>query len=140
MELTFIAFTLLFILFYRYRCISSDDFTKCWKIIKFIFGIKVIVWGAIQLIIFLRGIPDNCITGLHSFGLINALIHVLLLSAVLAEAGSMRKKVHFIALQLFIVFFNFYFGHMDTDELIIDTDSIPVMQRYQWLLRLVGIV
>ena len=78
------SFTLLFLLFYRGRCISPEEFGSCWKIIKTIFGIKIVLWSVIQLVIFIKGIPTDCAGGLHTFGMINALLHVFLLSAAIA--------------------------------------------------------
>ncbi len=63
-ELAFMVFTLLFIIFYKYRCVNQEEFDKCWNIVKTIFGIKIVLWGVVQMSIFLGGIPSKCVGGL----------------------------------------------------------------------------
>ena len=117
LEVVFLAFSLLFVLFFRGKCISADEFGKCWRIIKSIFGLKIVVWSWIQIIIFVNGVPSNCIFGLHTFAMANAILHVLLLSFVFAELGDLRKKTLFIAVQFYLAFFNIYYGFKDIDDL-----------------------
>jgi hypothetical protein len=32
--------------------------------VKTLFGIKILLWGIIQIILFLQGIPEHCVKGL----------------------------------------------------------------------------
>jgi len=134
-----LAFSLLFVLFFRGKCISADEFGKCWRIIKVIFGLKIVLWSWIQIVIFVRGVPSYCIFGLHTFAMFNAIIHVLLLSFVFAELGDLRKKTLFIALQFYLAFFNIYYGFKDIEDLIPDEQHWDIIGIYQWWLRAVGL-
>jgi hypothetical protein len=133
------SFTLLFVLFYRGRCVNADEFKNCWKIIKVIFSLKIILWGLIQIIIFVRGMPSGCVSGLHIFGMVNAVVHVFLLSVVMAELGKLRKKMLPIALQFFLAFFNVYYGFESISELQPDGQYQGTIRAYQIWMIVVGL-
>ena len=71
--------------------------------------------------------------------MLNAILHVFLLSVVVAELGKLRKKMLTFALQFYIAFFNIYYGFCSVDELMEEEQFRNVVGSYQGWMRVVGI-
>ena len=76
---------------------------------------------------------------MHTFAMINAILHVLLLSFVFAELGDIRKKTLFIALQFYLAFFNIYYGYKDIEDLTANENYWNILGTYQKWMRVVGL-
>ena len=71
--------------------------------------------------------------------MVNAVLHVLLLSFVFAELGDIRKKTLFIAVQFYLAFFNIYYGFKDIEDLTTQEKDWGIIGAYQGWMRVVGL-